>query len=172
VSRENVEAVRQAYEAWNSGDMQALRELYHPDASIVRGLDGWPGGEEPTVGREAVIRGFEQNRDALDADMLEPLSFTDAGDRVVVRHRWRGTGRGPALRMEFTVVCTLREGRIFLLENYWDHTEALEAVENSEVVRQSLCIEPWEAQNSSPSPPVANSALRSRDPAAIEEAAN
>jgi ketosteroid isomerase-like protein len=31
------------------------------------------------------------------------------------------------MQMEFTVVCTLRKGRIFLLENFWDHDEALEA---------------------------------------------
>jgi ketosteroid isomerase-like protein len=32
MSRENVEIVRAAYEAWNAGDMGALRELYDPDA--------------------------------------------------------------------------------------------------------------------------------------------
>ena len=31
MSQENVEIVRAAYEAWNSGDMDAVRELYDPD---------------------------------------------------------------------------------------------------------------------------------------------
>jgi ketosteroid isomerase-like protein len=127
VSHENVEIVRRAYDAWNAGDMEALRELYDPGAMIARGLEGWPEGEEPTVGREAVIRGFERNRDALDADVLQPISFTDAGDRVVVRHRWQGRGHGPDLQMEFSVVCTVRDDKILLLENFWDHAEALEA---------------------------------------------
>jgi hypothetical protein len=34
--------------------------------------------------------------------------------------------------LEWTVVCTLRKGRIFLLEYFWDHAEALEAVGLSE----------------------------------------
>jgi predicted lipid-binding transport protein (Tim44 family) len=32
MSQENVEVVRTAFEAWNAGDMDALRELYDPDA--------------------------------------------------------------------------------------------------------------------------------------------
>jgi hypothetical protein len=36
--------------------------------------------------------------------------------------------------LEWTVVCTLRRGRIFLLEYYWDHADALEAVGMPEIV--------------------------------------
>jgi ketosteroid isomerase-like protein len=41
---------------------------------------------------------------------------------------WSGVGHGPDLNMEMTVVFTLRKGKIFLLEQFWDHSEALEAV--------------------------------------------
>jgi ketosteroid isomerase-like protein len=34
--------------------------------------------------------------------------------------------------IEATIVYTVRKGRIFLLEFFWDHTEALEAVGLSE----------------------------------------
>jgi ketosteroid isomerase-like protein len=63
---------------------------------------------------------------------MEALSLTDAGDSVVVRTIWRGTGHGPEFNMEWTIVFTLRKGKIFLLEQYWDHGETLEAVELSE----------------------------------------
>ena len=58
MSQENVEIVRAGYEAWNTGDMDAVRELYDPDI-IVRPVEGWlePG---PYVGREAVMRWYEQ----------------------------------------------------------------------------------------------------------------
>jgi hypothetical protein len=34
--------------------------------------------------------------------------------------------------MEVTQVITVRKGRVFLLEHFWDHAEALEAVGLSE----------------------------------------
>jgi ketosteroid isomerase-like protein len=100
MSQENVEIVRAAYENWNTGDMVSLREMYDPDAMLVRGLEGWP----------------------------ETFPLDDAGDSVVVRTIWRGVGHGPDLNLEWSVVCTLRRGRIFFLEYFWDHAEALEAV--------------------------------------------
>ena len=32
MSQKSVDVVRAALTAWNAGDMDALRELYHPDA--------------------------------------------------------------------------------------------------------------------------------------------
>ena len=69
MSRENVEVVRSMLVAWNAGDLERLRELWHPDA-IVRPAAGWPE-PGPFVGREAVMRSFEQLRDAWEADTLE-----------------------------------------------------------------------------------------------------
>jgi ketosteroid isomerase-like protein len=127
MSQENVETVRCAYEAWNAGDMDALREFYDPRAIIVPRFEGWPEGTEPSVGRDAVIRLYEYARQTWDADSMEPISLDDAGDSVVVRTMWRGTGHGPDFNMEWTIVFTLRKGKIFLLEQFWDHGEALEA---------------------------------------------
>ena len=132
MSQENVEIVQAAFEAWNAGDMDAVREAYHPDAMIVRGLEGWPEGSEPTVGREAIMRFFENVRQAWDVDTLEPVKFIDAGDRVVGRFVWHGAGRGPEARMEFSQVFTLRKGKVFLSEYFWNHAEALEALGLSE----------------------------------------
>jgi ketosteroid isomerase-like protein len=131
MSHENVEVVRTFFEAWNARDMDAIRELYDSDA-VVRPPEGWPE-PGPFVGREMVMRQFQQMRDAWDTDAGEPLSdFIDASDRVVVRTVWRGAGRGPESTMEFTIVFTLRKGRIVFPETFWDHAEALEAVGLSE----------------------------------------
>ena len=131
MSQENVEVVRAAFEAWNAGDMDALRELYDPDV-IVRMPEGWPE-PGPFVGREAVMRQFEQIRETWDADALELISdFIDAADRVVVRYIWRGAGHGPEANMEMTGVYTVRKGRIFDMEYFWDHAEALETLGLSE----------------------------------------
>lgn len=129
--QENVKHVRAVFDAWNTGNMNALRELYDP-AIVVRYAEDWPEGSEPTMGREAVIRQWEQQRAAFDTDTLEPIEFVDAGDRVVVRQRWSAEGRGPDLNIEVSTVNTFRKGKMILLEFFWDHAEALEAVGLSE----------------------------------------
>ena len=75
------------------------------------------------------MRGFGRMRETWDADGAETITdFIDAGDRVVVRFIWRGTGHGPAFGLEVTAVYTLRRGKFFLVEYFRDHAEALEAV--------------------------------------------
>jgi ketosteroid isomerase-like protein len=60
--------------------------------------------------------------------MLEPITdFIDAGERVVVRFNWRGSGRGPELNAEVTAIYTVRKGKVFHKEYFWDHADALEA---------------------------------------------
>ena len=125
MSQENVEVVRTFFDAWNARDMDAIRELYDSDA-VVCPPEGWPE-PGPFVGRDAVMRQFQQMRDIWDADAGEPLSdFIGAADRVVVRTAWRGAGRGPESTMEFTIVFTVRKGRIVYQETYWNYAETLE----------------------------------------------
>ena len=57
MSQENVAHLTAALEAWNAGDMDALREIHDPDA-VLRMPDGWPE-PGPFVGREAIMRQFE-----------------------------------------------------------------------------------------------------------------
>jgi ketosteroid isomerase-like protein len=131
MSKENVEIVRAAFDAWNGEDMDAVRELYDPEVSWRPPKD-WPE-PGPYVGRDAVMRQLEQLRETWDADTLDPIDdFIDAADRVVVRLIWHGVGQGPELNLELTGVYTVRNGRIFGLEFFRDHAAALEAVGLSE----------------------------------------
>ena len=131
MSQENVEVVRATFEAWNAGDMDAIREQYDPDV-IARTPEGVPE-PGPYVGREAVIRFWEQQRETWDADALELIGdFIHAADRVAVRFIWHGAGHGPEWNMELTGVYTVRNGKIRTAEFFRDHAEALEAVGLSE----------------------------------------
>src|SRR6185436_6042089 len=103
MSQENVEIVRASFEAWNTGDMDALRELYALDA-VLQPAEGWHE-PRPYVGRDAVMQLVARVRETWDSyDAAEPISFVDAGDRVVMRYIWRGRGRGPVMNLEQTVV--------------------------------------------------------------------
>jgi uncharacterized protein len=131
MSQENVEVVRRGLAAWNAGDMETFRELNAPDV-IVRTLEEWPE-PGPHVGRETVMRFFDQLRQTWDADTVEwvgePIA---AADRVVIRIIWHGTGHGPQAKMEMTCIYTVRKGRIRGWEYFWDHAQALEALGLSE----------------------------------------
>ena len=131
MSQENVEIVRAGFRAWNAGDMDAFREQYDPDV-ILRTVEGWPE-PGPYVGREAVMRLFEQNRVTWDANTVEAISDFIAGvDRVAVRMTWRGAGHGPEMNLETTNVITVRKGKFVYQEFFWDHAEALETLGLSE----------------------------------------
>ena len=74
------------------------------------------------------MREFEQLRETWDSDSFALISdFFDIGDRVAVRYIWHGVGQGPQANVELTYVATVRKGRIFNMEFFWDHAEALEA---------------------------------------------
>ncbi len=128
MSRENVEAVRRATEAYNVGDLTPLGELYDPHI-VMYHLEGWPE-PGPSEGREAAIREIEQLREAWQSgDRLELVGdLIEAGNHVLARYVWHATGRGPNAVMEFTQVSTFRKGRVITVQFFWDHAEALEAV--------------------------------------------
>jgi ketosteroid isomerase-like protein len=127
MSQENVEIVRRSFEAWNAGDMGPVGESYDPHV-VVRWAEGWPEGLEPIMGREALMRQWEQQRETFDGDTLELIEIVDLGDRVVVRFIWHAVGSGPHLSIEATSVSTVRGGKTILLEYFWDHEDALKAV--------------------------------------------
>ena len=78
MSQENVEVVRAIFEAWNAGDMDAFRGLFDPGI-IMRMPEDFPE-PGPFVGREAIMRQFEQMRETWDSDSFE-------GDQRLHRRR-------------------------------------------------------------------------------------
>ena len=131
MSQENVDVIRAAYEAWNAGDTNAVRDLHHPDV-IARYGAAWPE-PGPFVGRDAVVRQIEELRETWDTSKAEAVTdFIDAGDRVVAEFVWRGTGHGPAFDFRGAAVYTMRDGMIFEIEYFGNLAEALNAVGLSE----------------------------------------
>jgi len=127
MSQENVVIPRRSFEAWNAGDMGAFGEQYDPHV-VLRWAEGWPEGLEPIMGREAVMREWEQQREPFDTDTLELIEIVDLDDRIVARFIWHAVGSGPDVNIEVTSVATVRKGKTILVEFFWDHEQALKAV--------------------------------------------
>ena len=126
MSRTSLEFYEAFVEAWNAGDMAAVRELHDPDV-VLRTVGDWPE-QGPCFGREAVMRWYAQVADPWASLRLEVISLTVLSDRVLVRQSMRAVGRGPDWEIEFTGVSMLRDGKVVFVELFWDHEEAMAAL--------------------------------------------
>jgi ketosteroid isomerase-like protein len=128
VSEENVELVRSAFDAWNSGDMEGVIERCDPEVEfhpLRAQLEGAP------------YRGAEGMRQ-FARDMLEEWEFLrvltdelrDCGERVLVLGHFDAKGRASGMDLRFPVgwVARVREGRIRELRTYSSQDDALAAV--------------------------------------------
>jgi ketosteroid isomerase-like protein len=133
MSEENVEVVREAFEAsrrpdQGEGDPEAIFEFFDP-AIVWEVRSDFPDAETYT-GYEGMRQLSAAFREALDQTWYRPLEFIDGGDQIVVSIRWGGRGRGSGIEIaeseEFWVF-TLRNGKIVHVREYADRNPALEA---------------------------------------------
>ncbi len=134
MSQENVELVRQAYEAFDS-DLEALLRVLDPAIEWVSPSDAIEPG---------VRRGHHGVRDAFAATAMAwaepthaPAEFIEADDKVLVPVTFRGHGRGSGMdaeRAEFHV-WTVRAGAIVRFEWFYQREQALEALGRREEPR-------------------------------------
>ncbi len=126
MSRENVELVRRAYEAFDS-DLEALLRLLDSAIEWVSPSDAIEPG---------VRRGHQGVRDAFAATAMAwadpthtPHEFVEAGQKVLVPVTFRGHGRGSGMdaeRPEFHV-WTVSEGSIVRFEWFYQRERAVKA---------------------------------------------
>ena len=127
MSQENVELVRELHKAVSDGGFESAGEFlhadfemsqlpFHPEAGIYR-------GRAAAGSMEAWMSSFEGFR-------WEAEEFIDAGDRVVVIVRERGTARGGGVPLDhrYGTVYTVRDGKVALMQWFHDKQQALEAV--------------------------------------------
>ena len=103
MSQENVEFLRRAIERLgNTNDLDGLAALYHPDAEM-RNLQPPPDAPPIQRGRAAIVAVWEQWTDALDDWIYEVLEYIDADPWVLCVERWRATGKGSDLAVDWQV---------------------------------------------------------------------
>jgi ketosteroid isomerase-like protein len=126
---ENVEIVWRANAAFNSGDMERVLALLHPEFETAIGPELSP---EPDSyrGHDGIRRYFDSFRDAMDQIRFDPTGFREAGASVVVAMRLSAKGRSSGIPVEQHLgqVWTIHEGKAIRVRSYNSYGEALEAV--------------------------------------------
>jgi ketosteroid isomerase-like protein len=125
MAEQDVDTIRGAYEAFARGDVPAVLGIM--DAGVEWKEPG--GGNSPSGsfnGPDAVAGGvFAQIQENFDEYSVEPSDFSDEGDRVVVKGRFKGKNKGGAeLDTGFEHVFEMSDGKIIRFENTPDDAEA------------------------------------------------
>jgi ketosteroid isomerase-like protein len=130
VSAENVDVVRNSYEAFNRGDIEAALDAMHPEIEWQTYIVPGPGGGT-YHGREGVRQLWADARGVFGDFRNEPERFFDVPpDRVVAFVRVCGVGResGAPVEARIAHVITLRDGMAFRVQSFEDRDAALGAV--------------------------------------------
>jgi ketosteroid isomerase-like protein len=128
VSDENLEVVRQLFEAFNSEDVDRVLELTHADFEV----DIPPSiSAEPDVyrGHDGMRRYLASFQDAMEEIRFQPERHWDAGEDVVVTTKITAKGRRTAIAVEqhTTAVWTIRHGKALRARVFATPGEALAA---------------------------------------------
>jgi uncharacterized protein len=127
MSRQNVDLVREALDAFNGCDIDRLLEHIHPNLEFVSHLAGGEGGVYQ--GPPGLRRYFVDLERQWSEIVRLPEEFIDAGDSVVAVYRVRALGRvsGVKLDQRFATVFIVHSGKIGGIQTYRDRRQALEA---------------------------------------------
>jgi ketosteroid isomerase-like protein len=134
MSRENVEVVRQVYEAAARRDAASVMSLYDPAIEWDGSRLAWDGVMPGT----AHFHGHDQLRELfrLYYEMWERFEdeaeeLLDVGEHVISVVKSRGRGRASGAEVEWsgmTGVWTVRDGKVLRVVWFPSREEALEAV--------------------------------------------
>ena len=132
MSRENVEIMRRLYEAWHEGGLDAVIPYFDPEI-VWEDLDVLPGAATYR-GHDELREGFAKFYDAWGDMTFTAEEMIDAGDAVVVAHRWQGSGRSSGTPIDtFTWnVFRLRDGLVVHRRAYQSREQALADAELDE----------------------------------------
>ncbi len=88
IEEQNIALVKRYYEAWNSGDVEALKEIFSPDYVYHSGPGQDESLEQVTEFLKQQMVAFPNSRTYSVEDILAK------GDKVVTRDIFRGTHEG------------------------------------------------------------------------------
>jgi ketosteroid isomerase-like protein len=128
MSQENVEIVRQAYEAVNRGGFAAANSYVHPE------IEFYTYAQSPEAGvyrgKDAFLKYNEDLFGQFESVQFEVVELVDAGDRVVVVNTQHAVPKGGRQEMNVHIaeVWVVRDGLLSERRSYATRQGALEAV--------------------------------------------
>jgi ketosteroid isomerase-like protein len=129
MSREDLTAVEDAYEALASGGLDRFLEHWTDDLDH-RSIEGAPDDRGPIHGKDAMRAYVQDWIDTFDEFRIEPVELIDGdGDVLVAVLRYGGRAKLSGVETDetFGVVFTLRDGKIARGREYRTRDRALEA---------------------------------------------
>jgi uncharacterized protein len=129
MSKENVDIVRGIWEADRRRDVEAVYAAYAPGIEWEDNTGLW-GDWGVARGPDGIRRGWRRWYEAFEDVQMEFGEVADVGDDVVVTYplRARGRGSGVEVNQSFTLVWTVRGGKVVRIRSYADRAHALAAV--------------------------------------------
>ena len=132
MSQENVEIVRQLYDAIAHRDSATVLAFYDPEVECDYSRVGWGDLTGPGVyfGHEGLRSVYREWYEAWEDYEEELEELIEAGDKVISIVTGRGRGRASGVEVENAHhggVWTIREGKIIRVAWFPTRAEALEA---------------------------------------------
>jgi ketosteroid isomerase-like protein len=128
MSRENVELIQRAIEAWNRADIDGWLDQATPDFVWI---PVGPAAVERSVyrGRDEVREAMAGGRDTWGEFRFEECEVRDLGESMVWLGRVHARGRASRVELdqEFAIHAVVRDGKLARTEGFLSWDEALEA---------------------------------------------
>jgi ketosteroid isomerase-like protein len=131
MSEENVEIVRRSYEAYERGDLEAVRETVDPEIVVCR----WELDAATYHGWEGLLAAISEWVEGFDEFTLTGEEFIDANQhQVLVRIRQSAVGAqsGVPIEADFWHLHTIHDGKATRLDMFPTKAQAREAAGLSE----------------------------------------
>ena len=125
----DIELISRMVHEWNSGDVEALLEVFDPEVEVRPALRAFLASMVYR-GHDGVRSWYAETNEPWAELQAEPQRFIDAGERtvVVIALHARVPGGRVDVGAEIAHVVTIRDGRIVSLDGYDDADAALAAV--------------------------------------------
>ena len=130
MSRDRVQIVREAYEAWNGEDFETVRSLLHPRVEW-RTSGAFPGLKPVYHGLAGVREFWDSLKEPWEYFAIHIENAGERGGAVVATVRFEAVGResGAKVELGFVNVWRVEDGLIVRFASYPSLDEALEGLE-------------------------------------------
>ena len=128
MSQENVEVIRELWDAYARGDFDRVLALCDPHLVSLTLEEG------PLYGIDAARANYDRWKDAWEQPEITVQEVVGAGDQVFVMARFRARGRASGVEVDANLyeVYAMRGRKVLRVDEFSDRAEALEAAGISE----------------------------------------